>query len=376
MTKRLNSLIIFIIAVIMLVLLAAAIWLKIHSRRHPTLTLPTVNVMTIETKNYQPSIQVVGLLSAIHGVTLKAATNGEITAIHFESNDEVKAGKLLVEVNPEQLKAELASSQAQLVKDKLTFERDRQLISHQTISQSTYDEDRANYQQAIAAVQQAQAALDQAMITAPFQGTMGIRQVQVGDYLSIGDTIANIVQLDPLWVDFNVPTKYLAKVKIGQAVQLKNEAFGHQIFSGKVSAIAPEADSNSDSFTVRATINNPNRQLLPGQLVNVKLLIGQPTPTIAIPAIAVLYNDKGSFVYQIRGNKAKLTAVTVGEQMGQNIIIKTGLEHDDVIVVAGINKIHGDSGEVQILNQGQKKPQQQGEKKPQTAAQQKNQQRK
>jgi membrane fusion protein (multidrug efflux system) len=307
------------------------------------------SVTTIQAKNYQPSIQIVGTLSAIHGVTLKAATSGEITAIHFESNDEVKAGQLLVEVNPDQLKAELASSQAQLVKDKLTFARDKQLISHETISQSTYDEDRASYQQSIAAVQQAQAALDQAMITAPFSGKMGIRQVQVGDYLTAGDTIANIVQLNPLWVDFNVPTKYLAQVSMGQSVEVQNEAFANQSFSGKVSAIAPEADSNSDSFTVRATINNPNEQLLPGQLVNVTLLTGEATKTITIPAIAVLYNDKGSFVYKVSGKKANLVPVTIGDQVGQDIIIKSGLRDGDTIIVAGMNKIHGNSGNIQAV---------------------------
>ncbi|MEM9244069.1 MAG: efflux RND transporter periplasmic adaptor subunit, partial [Pseudomonadota bacterium] len=158
--------------------------------------------------------------------------------------------------------------------------------------------------------------------------------------------ITTITRLDPLWADFNVPTKYLNSVKIGQIVHINNEAFPDDTFTGKVTATEPQADSGTDSFTVRATIENPDKKLLPGQSVDVTLLTGQPTQIIAAPAIAVIYRDNKTFLYKVTNDEAKLVPVTVGEQTGQDMIITSGIQAGDTIVVDGTNKIIGDQGKI------------------------------
>ncbi|MEM9243540.1 MAG: efflux RND transporter periplasmic adaptor subunit, partial [Pseudomonadota bacterium] len=232
--KKFTSFIIFIITVIIVALIGLFIHHKFTSRKHVPQPPPTVTVTTLASRTYQTKIHIVGTLIAVNGITLKTAIAGQITKLDFESNQEVKKGQLLLEVDPAELQAQLASDEAQLEKDKLTLDRNKKLVARQVITEEAFDESEASYKQSVAAVAAVQAQLRNAIITAPFAGKIGIRDVQLGDYLSTGDTITTITRLDPLWADFNVPTKYLNSVKIGQIVHINNEAFPDDTFTGKV----------------------------------------------------------------------------------------------------------------------------------------------
>ena len=200
--------------------------------------------------------------------------------------------------------------------------------------------------QARAAFIKAKAALNNVMIRAPFQGKIGIRQVQVGDFVVSGDTISALQQLNPLWVDFSVPSKFLGKIKLGQKITLTNEAFPQQTFIGKIIAISPLANSDTDSINLRAIVNNPQNKLLPGLLVKVTQYLGKMNQRLLVPVTAIVYTDKGEFVYKVVDKTANLVPITLGSQVDQSLLVKKGLHAGDTIVVAGTNKIHGHKSKI------------------------------
>lgn len=306
-----------------------------------------VNVVTAKTAIWQKTIVSTGTLVSDQGITIKSDISGRITQMFFKSGSYVKEGENILQIFPDILQAQLEQDQANLALTKLTYDRYVNLYKKQAVSASDYDTAASNYKVALATVAQTQAQLDQTLIKAPFNGYLGIEQVNVGDYLSAGDPIVNIEDTDPMFTDFSVPEVYSKKVLRGQKIAVTSPAYGKRIFVGEVAAIESLIDPNTRTLQIRASIPNKANILVPGSFVIVKLFIGEPKPLISLPQTAIVYSPQGDYVYVVKDNKAVKTMVKLGERGEVNIFITSGLSVGDIVVSEGQQRL-SDGSAVQI----------------------------
>jgi membrane fusion protein, multidrug efflux system len=249
--------------------------------------------------------------------------------------------------------AKLVSLQATAELSELTYERDLKQFKIQAVSQATLDTDSANLKNAKAQVAQQQAILDKKFLRAPFAGHLGIRAVDLGQYLSAGTTIVTLQALDPIFLDFFVPQQSVDQIRIGQAVTVKIDAFRDQTFPGEISAINPKVDASSRNVQIRATLKNPDHKLLPGMYATVDIATGAPQDLITLPQTAITYNPYGNTVYVVDNKSgqpdgkaqliARQTFVTTGATRGDQVAILKGVNAGDMIVTAGQIKLHNGS---------------------------------
>jgi len=309
----------------------------------------TVATVTAQTTPWQASLNAVGSLTAINGANISSEVSGIVDTINFKSGDTVAAGTLLASLRPNNDQAVLAQFKATANLDEITYRRDVKQLAADAVSQAQVDTDRATLASAQAQVQAQQAAMDEKQIKAPFAGTLGIRQVDIGQYLSAGTQIVTLQQLNPLFVDFYMPEQNLADISAGQAVHVTIDAFPHQNFTGTISAINSAVDETTRTVQVRATIQNDQLLLKPGMFATVSIDTGQPQNLITLPQTAITYNPYGDTVYVVTSGtgddgKQVLTAkqqfVQIGDTRGDQIAITKGLNAGDVVVTAGQLKLH------------------------------------
>lgn len=281
----------------------------------------------------------IGTLISIPGITVKPEISGRITKISFKSGDFVQKGDVLIEINPDIVKAKLDEAIAKLRLNKLNYSRAFKLYQTHDISKSDFDQAQANYYAAKAQVESAQATLQQSTIVAPFAGRLGLSQVTVGDYVNSGQNIVNLQTIDPLKVDFSIPETYQNKVAIGQQVSLRTEAYPQIIFTGNVEAFESLINQNNRTLNVRANVPNKDGKLIPGGFVEVTLKFSEQK-LIMIPQTAIVYAPDGNYVFKIVANTAEKTPVTLGEKNNNNVVVKTGLKVGDVVVTAGQIKLY------------------------------------
>jgi RND family efflux transporter MFP subunit len=321
----------------------------------------TVSSTTAKAETWTPALTSVGTLVAEQGVDVSPQLNGQVTAINFTSGSIVQKGDVLVKMDDSVLKQQLAGALAQVKIDQINYNRDVKLLAQNATTQATVDTDQATLQQAQALAGQYQAQINQMTITAPFTGKIGIRQVNIGQYLTAGTAITNLQQLDPIFVDYPLPQQDLSKIEVGQAVNVLVSTYPDKVFSGKIVAIDAEIGQNTRSIMVRAEMSNQDMAhlLLPGMLVTVKTLLPQQDDVITIPQVALnetLYGDTVFLITSKQGKDGKpqltatLTYVTVGDQQGNTVAISQGLKAGDQVVTFGQVKIHGDSAPVVIDN--------------------------
>ena len=303
-------------------------------------TMPPVFVetITVQTTSHQDQISSTGSLLSIPGIIVKPEISGRITKIYFNSGDVVQKGALLIEINPDIIKATLVQALAELKLNKLNFDRSATLYKTRDISKSDLDQALANYSSAKASVESAQAQLQQTTIVAPFTGKLGLSQVNVGDYVTAGQNIVNLQTLDPLKVDFSIPELYQSKVAIGQILSLRSDAYPNETFSGKVEAFESLINQNNRTLNVRANVPNKNGKLIPGGFVEINLQFAKQQ-LIMIPQTAIVYDPSGNYVYKVVAGKAEKTSVVLGEKNSDDVTIKSGLKIGDVVVTAGQIKI-------------------------------------
>jgi len=313
----------------------------------------TVSTAKATYSPWQSTIEAVGTLRAVNGADLSVEVSGIVDAISFNSGDDVKAGAPLLKLRADDDIAKLASLQAVAQLNELTYERDLKQFKIQAVSQATLDADAANLKNARAQVAEQQAVLDKKMLRAPFAGHLGIRAVDLGQYLSAGTTIVTLQALDPIYLDFFVPQQSVEQLRIGQTVAVKVDAYKGQTFSGKISALNSKVDPSSRNVQIRATLDNPDRKLLPGMYATVDIATGAPQNYITLPQTAIAYNPYGDTVYVVAskggetGGKQSLVArqtfVTTGPTRGDQVAVLKGVNDGDVIVTAGQIKLHNGS---------------------------------
>ncbi len=313
----------------------------------------TVSTTTAQAQDWQPQLEGVGSVRAVNGADLSGQVSGIVSAIHFESGADVKQGALLVELMAADDIAKLQSLKAAAALAKITYDRDQQQLKAQAVSQQTVDTDAQNLKSAEAQVAQQQATVDYKFIRAPFDGHLGVRQVDIGQYLSAGATIVTLQALDPIYVDFYLPQQALDKINVGQRLTAKIDTYPGENFPGEISAINPKVDISTRNVQVRATLRNPDHKLLPGMFATVDIDTGAPQRYVTLPQTAIAYNPYGNTVYLVENKGknaqgqdqlvARQTFVTTGATRGDQVAVLSGVKEDDTVVTAGQNKLHNGS---------------------------------
>ncbi|MHB0991593.1 MAG: efflux RND transporter periplasmic adaptor subunit [Burkholderiales bacterium] len=309
-----------------------------------------VSTIVAEPTEWQPTVDAVGDFRASKGANLSTEVGGLVTAIHFESGKNVQKGQLLVDLNSAPLRAQLAQLQASAHLAKVNYDRDVAQLKIQAISQAVVDTDAANLKIAQAQAAAQAATIDQKAIRAPFSGRLGIRQIDLGQYIAPGATIVSLQKLDPLYVDFTLPQTEIGLIHLGDKVAIQTNALADKNFTGVVSAIEPQIDTATRNLKVRASIRNPEGVLLPGLFATIRVNQGSTKQYISLPATAIAYNPYGSTVFIVKnsgknvGGKPALTVeqrfVTTGPTRGDQIAIIKGVKAGEVIVTGGQMKLH------------------------------------
>lgn len=310
----------------------------------------TVSTTVAAFQEWQPQLEAVGSLRAVKGADLALEVSGIVDEIAFQSGQDVEAGALLLQLRAEDDIARLHSLEANAQLAQITYDRDRKLVNTQVVSQATLDSDAAKLKDAKAQVSAQQAVINKKFIRAPFAGHLGIRAVDIGQYVSAGTTIVTLQALDPIYLDFYLPQQALDQIKVGQTVTAKVDTYPDQGFAGEIAAINPKIDSSSRNVQVRATLKNPDRKLLPGMFATVDIATSAPQRFLTLPQTAISYNPYGSTVYLVdeKGKDAKgqsqlvarQTFVTTGATRGDQVAVLSGVKEGETVVTAGQIKLH------------------------------------
>ena len=313
----------------------------------------TVSTMLATEQAWQPTLKAVGSLSAVRGADLSTEVPGIVSAIHFKEGEDVKAGTVLANLNADSDIAKLHSLQAAADLAATTYQRDKAQFAVKAISQQAMDASDANLRQARANMAEQQALVDKKIIRAPFAGRLGVRNVDLGQYINAGTAVVTLQALDPIYVDFYLPQQSLGMIRVGQEVVLNTDAWPDDPLKGKVSVIDPKVDTNTRNVRVRALLHNPDKRLLPGMAANVAIDSGQARKLITLPQTAVTYNPYGNIVYLVedqgkdaKGNPklvAKQVFVTTGDTRGDQVAILGGLKAGETVVTAGQIKLRNGS---------------------------------
>lgn len=326
---------------------------QVYSAPKPPIS---VAVITAGERPWQSRLPSVGSLKALQGVNLSLEVAGTVKDLQFESGQQVKAGQPLLTLDSAVESALLETAQADLGLAQLDFGRGSQLVGSQAISKGEYDRLSAQLQKNKATVNQLKAALAKKRILAPFAGTIGIRQVDIGDFLASGTVIATLQDLSSLYVDFYIPEQSVPKIRLGQTVELSVAAFPGESFPGSISAINPKVENSTRNVLVRATLANPGGRLLPGMFADLQVLLPDPQLKVVVPESTLTYSLYGNSVYVVTQKKAAdgslekdpkgqplLVAerrfVDTGEHRGGLVMINKGVKKGEQVVSAGQIKL-------------------------------------
>jgi multidrug efflux system membrane fusion protein len=293
-------------------------------------------------------VTAVGDLAAVHQVNVTSDVSGRITDIMFTAGASVKAGSPLVQLfdGPEQ--GDLASFKAQATGAALALDRAKQLAARQFGPQSTVDSVQATYDQANAGIAKTEAIISQKLVRAPFDGELGVRRVEVGQFLTAGTQIVSLTDLSMLYANFTVPEKGSAALKVGQIVRVAVDAYPGRTFDGKITTIEPQVLTDTRNIRVQATIANPDRILKPGMFTSTTVVLPDRPPVVTVPETAVdytLYGDSVFVLAEKKGDdgKTSLTAVRTfvrtGDRIGGRAEILEGLKAGDRVVAVGQLKL-------------------------------------
>ncbi|MBD9440798.1 efflux RND transporter periplasmic adaptor subunit [Pseudomonas sp. PDM04] len=287
---------------------------------------------------WQARLPTVGTLKALQGVDLSLETDGTVIDLQFESGQKVKAGQPLLRLDSKVESALLETAEADLGLAQLDYGRGSQLVGSQAISKGEFDRLSAVLKKSKATVNQLKAALGKKSIAAPFTGTIGIRQVDIGDYLASGTVVATLQDLSSLYVDFFVPEQSVPKIGVGQPVEIIVAAYPAQTFPGTISAINPKVENSTRNVQVRATLANPDGKLLPGMFANLQVMLPDPQPRVVVPESAITYTLYGNSLYIVAQKKSEdgqLEKNDKGEPIliAERRFIETGERRDGVVMI-------------------------------------------
>jgi membrane fusion protein (multidrug efflux system) len=308
---------------------------------------------------WQPTLESVGTVTAVNGVTVSTDLAGIVRQIAFESGSKVREGDLLVHLDTTQEEAQLHSAEAQRDFAAVSLKRDKDLVEKHAISQSDYDNADAVFRQNQASVDQFKALIARKTLRAPFDGVAGIRQVNLGQYLKEGDMVVTLQAFDPIYVNFSLPQQDLSKLIIGEPVQLRVDAFPDQIFNGTITAINSLVDQTTRNVQVQATFKNSDFRLRPGMFAKVSVVLSERQNVVAIPATAIHYAPYGDSIFVVSELKdpqgkeykgVKEQFIKTGQSRGDMIAVVSGLKPGDEVVTSGVFRLKS-GAHVKVNNQ-------------------------
>ena len=300
-----------------------------------------VAAMVVQSRDIPAALEAVGSLRAVREVTLSPEIAGRVSAIHFEAGQPVGAGALLVQLFDGPERADHRAAQAKAAFAGIQVARSQELAPTGAEPRETLEQRRADRDQAAAAVQQIDARLVQKQVRAPFAGILGIRQVNLGQYLNPGDAVATLTALDSLFVDFALPQQELSRLKPGATVIVTSDAWPGRRFTAKVNAIEPKISADTRNVSVQALLGNGDRALRPGMYVTAALELPVQQGALLVPATAIQTSAQGDSIIVIRGSnarvggKAEIVPVQTGRRVGNDVVVTRGLRAGDVIVTEG-----------------------------------------
>jgi membrane fusion protein (multidrug efflux system) len=326
----------------------------------------TVATMKAQELTWHPTLEAVGSLRAVEGVDVTTEIGGLVQKIDFNSGGHVKAGDLLVQLRVSADKAALEGLKAAAKLAKINYQRDQKLIKQNAVSASQLQQDRSKLASADAAVEKQKAEIEKKTISAPFSGLLGVRQVDLGQYVSPGTTVVTLQSLHPIYVEFSLPQGDVDKVENGQKISVTVDAYPNAKFVGKINAIEPKVNRSTRNFQLQATIANKDGRLRPGMFANVKVALPKHPSLVTVPRTAISYNTFGDYVYIVapatgkngkpvknkQGKpvlKVHQQVVKTGPTRGDQVAVLKGLEAGQKVVVAGQIKLH-DGTRVRINN--------------------------
>lgn len=308
----------------------------------------SVSTTTAALADWQHRFHAVGSLVAVQGVVVSNQIEGAVTKVSFESGQRVESGDLLVQQDISSDTAQLRGLEAQAELARLTLERAKELRAKETNSQADLDSAEAQYKAAVAAADNERAIIAKKTIRAPFAGILGIRQVNVGQFLPAGGSIVSLEALDPIYANFSLPQQDMGALRAGQTVRMTVDAYPGSVFEGKINALNSTVDDASRNILVQATFANADGRLVPGMYASVDVILPGADRYVTLPESAIVYNPYGNAVYVVEkaGDQALVARqhfVTLGETRGDQVAIEKGVKAGDVVVTAGQLKLHNGS---------------------------------
>ncbi|WP_432455597.1 MULTISPECIES: efflux RND transporter periplasmic adaptor subunit [unclassified Agarivorans] len=303
-----------------------------------------VEVASAKAQDWHPAIESIGFIEPYQGVNISSSVSGLVTDIHFSSGDTVKSGQRLVSLEADVERANLASAEAKLPAIKRQMERNKTLLTKGSVSQTQFDDSEATYLALVSEIASLKATIELREIRAPFDGVMGIRQINLGEYLQPGNDIARLENLNRMLLRFIVPQKEISLIDVGTEVELNTDAYPEQWFKGKITTIEPTVDSQSGVIQVQATLPNDEALLRSGMYASVRIWQPVQANQVVVPQQAITFSLYGESIYVIEPQTAedgseilvaKQRTVTIGERRGDVAVVTSGIKADEQVVVSG-----------------------------------------
>ena len=316
----------------------------------------TVSVVESQAETWAPSVPAIGTLRAVAGVDIAPQVGGVIKALNFDRGQDVEKGSLLVQLDDAVEQADLRSNLATLKNADVTLDRQKNLITGGNTAKATVDQAQAARDTAAAAVERSKALIAQKAITAPFSGRVGLRKGDIGQYVAPGASVANLQQLDPIYVDFPLPEQNLAAMKVGAALEFNVDAFPGKVFKGAIRAIDARVSSDTRNVLVRGEAPNPDKTLLPGMFANVSISIGEPRQVVTIPRTGVSFSLYGDTIFVVKPEPPPAGSAQAAPANGDQIftverrVAKVGDAREDRVAI-----LDGLAAGEKIVSEGQLK---------------------
>jgi len=314
-------------------------------------TMPptTVSSVSVKEDDWAPRLTAVGSVSAVQGAVVSAELAGVVSEINFENGGETKKGEVLMKLDASQEEALLRSAEAEAQLAQTDLERSRDLAMKKVVSSAELDSAQSKFRRLNAVVDQVRSSIAKKTLIAPFDGQLGIRQVNVGQMINAGQQVVPLTSLDPVFADFALPQQYLGQLTPGLEVHVTTDAIPGRVFNGKLTAINSMVDSSTRNITLQATLDNSDHALRPGMFAKAEVMLPEKHKTLVVPGSAISYAPFGDSVFVIEKKKDEKTGkesqvirqqfVRVGEGRGDLVAITQGLKAGETIVSTGVFKL-------------------------------------
>ena len=320
-----------------------------------------VTTIVAAQEEWPATLSAIGTTAAVQGVTISADLPGTVEKIFFESGQSVHAGQVLAVLDTRQERSQLAAFEAMQELAKITFDRMQGLLNERVISKAEFDRANAESRQSDAQVGEVRAVIERKTIKAPFSGILGIRQVNLGQYLAGGDQLVTLQSLNPIYVNFGVPQQSTGQIPVGRMVRVASKDAAGGEWTGRVTAIDSIVDAATRNIQVQATLANPNGKLRPGMFVETEVTLGRAAPVVALPASAISYAPYGDSVFVVTDIKTddgktyrgvRQQFVKLGAARGDQVAVLSGIKPGDEVVTSGLFKLRNGAA-IQINNKVQ-----------------------